>query len=150
MACAMPRHVRRSADLGFSRQALSSDWMYSASLAGETVCGSRHGTGGRTEAGWRPAPVTGRVSSPVMLLGTRRPRLQFELGVTQRTHFGKVETLEFGFCGDALADDRVDDQVDDEADRENKAHEGGDPDQLRNELSGIAIKQARNRSRDAV
>src|SRR2546427_6671960 len=135
MAYAMPRHVRRSAERGFSSHAVSSVRMYSASLAGETVLGSRQGTGGRRKgADW--------TSSTGILLCRYRPGLELELGITELPHFRQVEAFEFRLGGHAVADDRVDNQVHDETEREDETNERGHAEKLRHQLAGIAVEQA--------
>src|SRR6266545_2233804 len=97
--------------------------MYSASRAGETVCGSRQGTAGRRKG------VEG-VSSTDILLCRCGTDLQFELGIAELSHFRQIEAFEFRLGGHALADDRVDDQVDDETEREDEADERDYADEL--------------------
>jgi len=62
-------------------------------------------------------------------------RLEFELGVTDLSHLGKIQTLEFRFCADSLANDSVNDHVDRQHQREDHAQERGHADQLRDEFT---------------
>ena len=87
-------------------------------------------------------------STVVMSLCSERARLQLELRIAERAHLRQVEAFEFGLGRDALADHRVDRQVHHEAERRRRTPSSvAHADQLRHQLAGVAVEQARSPSR---
>src|SRR5256885_2972401 len=127
----MPRHTRTSTFVGFNAQASLSEAITAASCSGGTECGSRHGIAGRrlTPVAGERVPATGAsaaetnvsldISSLLRFLLGRR--LQFELRIAKSAHFWQVQTLKFGFCRNALADDPINQEIEDEAKGEYEA-----------------------------
>src|SRR4051794_24353594 len=77
-----------------------------------------------------------------MLLGSQRSGLQLELGVTDLSHLGNVQTLQLSFRRDTLADADVDEPVGNEAQRKDEAYQRGDAHELRDKLAGVSVEKA--------
>src|SRR5260221_1201485 len=130
----MPRHTRTSTFVGFNTQASLREAITSASCSGGTECGSRHGIAGRrlTPVAGERVPATGASAAETnvsldissllrFLLGLR---LQFELRIAKSAHFRQVQTLKFGFCRNALANNPVNEKVENEAERSEERRVG--------------------------
>src|SRR5690349_21719709 len=78
----------------------------------------------------------------MLVPGRRRSRLQLELGVTESTHLGKIQTLEFRLRTYPLPNDQIDDPVEYKAQREDKADQRGNANELGHKLRSVAVEQA--------
>src|SRR5438552_10202204 len=149
----MPSAVHRSADRGFSRQACSSCWMYADSSSCETLCGSRQGTGGSDEGVWGTRRLVVLATSALDMIDlclVYRLRFEHEFRIAERAHFRDVEAFELRLRGHAMAPDRFDERVQHETEREDEADERRDADQLRDELSHVAVVETRHRPHHTV
>ena len=79
-----------------------------------------------------------------------RFRLEDKLGITELSHFRKIETRDFRFHRDSLPDEEFEREVDEEAEREDETDQRGDAHELRGKLAGVTVEQPGNRAGDSV
>src|SRR5919108_5984700 len=91
---------------------------------------------------------------PVRLLRGHRYRhpfrLEDEFRIAECTHFRNIQALKLGLRGHAISHDRFDGQSEYEAEREHETDQRRNADELRDQLSGIAIEQSGHRSVHAI
>src|SRR5437868_10805620 len=124
--------------------------MYSVRAVGETVCGSRQGTGGNRPGSSVRSTEAVLTSNSIDMLGSYGPALELELGVTELAHFGYVQAFELDLRAHPLSDDCVDREVDDKDHREDESNQSGHTHQLRYQLAGVTIEQSCDVSCDTI
>src|SRR5258708_7578010 len=73
-----------------------------------------------------------------------------ELGITELPHLRKIQTSHLGFRRNPLPDEEFEPQVQEETEGEDKAQQGRNADQLRRQLTCVAIEEAGDGTRDTV
>ena len=69
---------------------------------------------------------------------------EYELRITDLTHLRNIQSGNFSLDRDSLPENDVQHPVEYEAEAEDEANQRSDADQLRNQLAGVAVEQARD------